>query len=102
MPFTREDFDNAIRELGQCEDDVTRRSLLVQLSDNVSPVFDENQNLTQTNADLTKDLKEAQEHNMELFLRVGEKRETETPETKEEKREPRKFSDLFDEKGNIK
>ena len=101
MPFTREDFNNAMQELGQCEDDVTRRSLLVALSDNLGGVFDENETLTTAAEKSAAEIKKLKENNMELFLRVGDKRE---PETKKEEEPPkrRSFENLFNEKGDLK
>ena len=101
MPFTREDFNNAMQELGQCEDDVTRRSLLVALSDNLGGVFDENETLNTAAQNSAAEIEKLQKANMELFLRVGNKR---TPETEKAEEPPkrRRFEDLFNEKGEIK
>lgn len=103
MPFTQEDFNNAITDLGQCEDPITLRSMLVNLTNNVSELFQVNEDLSKANEDLTKKYREAQDHNMELFLQVNaQKSAVESEPPAEPPKEPRKFADLFDEKGNIK
>lgn len=102
MAFTKDDLNTAIQELGNCEDDVTRRTLLVALSDNLNGVFDENQTLTENLETANTDLKKAQDANTELFLRLGEKREPESSKIEKPETKRRSFEDLFDEKGNIK
>ena len=71
-------FLNKIKEIGSCEDDVNRRSMLTELSDEVSKVFDNNELLNTTinslNESLTKtnkDLEDTQKANMQLWLKVG-------------------------------
>lgn len=111
----KEQFLNSIKEIGTTEDEVQRRELLTKLSDDVSSIFDTNEQLKVTNDKLTEDNKKycddnetLRQANMKLFLRVGtEKTEEEiktnqTGEAKEEEPKPREFKDLFDEKGGLR
>jgi len=75
-------FLDKIKEIGSCEDDVNRRTMLTNLSDEVSKVFDNNELLNTTinslNDSLTKankDLEDTQKANMQLWLKVGEQKE---------------------------
>jgi hypothetical protein len=91
-----------ITEIGTCEDEVERRTMLATLSDDVAIVFDENATLTEANNTYKGENEKLREANMKLFLRVGEHK---TPEEKPENEVPpekRSFNNLFDEKGNIK
>ena len=104
--MTKEEFLNKVLEVGTTEDDVARRTLLTEITDEVSKVYDEvgvlnttidslNTNLNKVNDDLTK----AQKANMELFLRVGTpKTETEVNNSNagvDSEPEKLKFEDLF-------
>lgn len=75
-------FLDKIKEIGSCEDDVNRRTMLTNLSDEVSKVFDNNELLNTTinslNDSLTKankDLEDTQKANMQLWLKVGEQKQ---------------------------
>lgn len=98
------EFLNKIKEIGTCEDEATRRTLLTEMSDDVSAVFDRAENLATENQSYIDANERLREANMKLFLQVGEDRNpTEpTPETEEPEPQKRKFEDLFNEKGEIK
>lgn len=103
----KETFLQAITEIGTCEDEVERRTKLTELSEGVVNIFDSNSRLESENTKYQEDNEKLREANMQLFLRVGSnKTEEELKEDKtgikEEVKEPRKFKDLFDEKGNLK
>ena len=75
--MNRDDLLNAINQIGTCEDDNARRTMLTTLTENVGKVFDEVDLLKQGTESLqntikTKDeeLQTAQKYNMELFLKV--------------------------------
>lgn len=105
MPFTQNDFNNLIQQIGTTEDETTRRELLASLSDGVTPIFDDITSLTETNTQLTNDNETLRSANMKLFLRVGGKSEEEAQQELSGHKKPpekRKFEDLFDEKGGIK
>lgn len=74
----KDTFLSKITEIGTETDDVKRRSLLTEISDSVSSMYDNESTLNTTidslNASLTKaneSLQKAQETNMQLFLRVN-------------------------------
>lgn len=103
----KETFLQTIKDIGTCEDEVERRTKLTELSDGVVNIFDSNIELESKNKEYLEGMEKLREANMQLFLRVGSnKTEEEIKEEKtgikEEVKEPRKFSDLFDEKGNLK
>ena len=95
--MTREEFTQAIQAIGTCEDDAERRTLLTNLSDNVIADYELFETTTQQVNDLTSANERLRSANMELFLKVGSKppEQKSTPTT-------RKFSDLFNEKGELK
>lgn len=99
-------FLEKIQEIGTCEDDVTRRSLLAEVNEGVSGVFDQNEELASSNSSLTEDNEKLRSANMDLFLQIGQPKSPEdltkgstglTPP-----QEKRKFENLFNEKGEIK
>lgn len=109
MEFDKDTFLSKVQEIGTCEDDVQRRTMLAELSEGVSKVYDDystNQTtITELNNTITKnneDMEKLRQANMSLFLRVGENK-TQTQVTKGstgvDTPEPnkRKFEDLFKE-----
>lgn len=98
------EFLNKIKEIGTCEDEATRRTLLTEMGDDVSSVFDRVDSLTVENQSYIDANERLREANMKLFLQVGEDRQPADPNPNEEPPEQpkRKFEDLFNEKGDIK
>ena len=100
-------FLEKIKEIGTTEDIVELRTKLTELSDEVGNIFDTNNDLMEKNKKYEEDNEKLRSANMQLFLRVGAEK---TPEEisndnlgkVEEEKEPRKFEDLFDDKGNLK
>ena len=103
----KQDFLNRIAEIGTCTDDVQRRELLSQLSEEASKDYDNLATLTTANETLTNDNETLRDANMKLFLRVGasknpdEQKKDETGVDGKEK-EKRSFDNLFNEKGVLK
>lgn len=103
-----------IKDIGTCEDEVQRRTMLAEVSDEVSTIFDERETLQTDKASLEKakeqyknDNETLRQANMKLFLRVGndkteqQKKEDATGiKTPDESK--RSFEDLFNEKGGLK
>lgn len=105
MGITREEFNERIQTIGQCEDDLERRNLLATLSKDIVDEYDKIDTLTTNNQKLAEDLQKAQDYNMELFLQVGSRtpqqaRQDVLPD--EQPKEKLKFEDLFNEKGGLK
>ena len=97
----KETFLEKIKEIGSCEDEVTRRSLLADLNDGVSGVFDENETLTQTNSELSADNDRLREVNNSLWQSYGTNKPNPQNETGLESGEKRKFENLFNNKGEL-
>lgn len=103
----KEEFLAKIKEIGTLEDIETVRASLTELSDNVSMVFDSNDELSNKNKQFEEDNETLRKANMKLFLRLGDDKSPE--EIKKDQvgevdkvKEPRKYEDLFNEKGELK
>ena len=101
----KETFLEKIKQIGTLESDVDIRQALTELTDEVVPVFEKEHTLEEENNKYKEDNEKLRQANMQLFLRVG----STTPEEAQKEttgadpvKEPRKFEDLFDEKGNLK
>lgn len=97
----KEELLQRLDEIGTCEDDVQRRTLLTEVRDSVSEVFDSNASLVEQNSTLTTDNERIKGENMKLYLRVTEKSEPDKPPHVEEPKEKRSFNNLFNEKGGL-
>lgn len=103
----KQDFLDKIQAIGTCEDDVQRRCMLAELSEEGSKIFDDFEEVSASNKKYMEDNERIRAANMELFLQVGQKKgQQERKEgltgVKEEPEEKLKFEDLFDEKGGLK
>lgn len=103
----KQEFLQKITEIGSCEDDVVRRSMLAELSEEVGKDYDNLSTLSEDNTNLKAEREKLREANMELFLRVGETKNADTVKENEtgvkaETNTKMSFTDLFDEKGGIK
>lgn len=102
----RDEILERINNIGTCEDEAQRRTLLDSLRDDINTVFDENQNLTEERDNLTNANESLRACNTDLFLQLGDKKKSDkvddTGLEKEDPVEPKKFEDLFDEKGEFK
>lgn len=100
----KQTFQEKISQIGTCEDEVTRRELLAELSEEGCKAFDTVDELTKSNNQYVTDNEALRKANMQLFLRIGSKtpEEMKRDEYGEEPKEKRKFEDLFNEKGGIK
>lgn len=96
--MTKEELLQSIQAIGTCEDDVERRALLTDFKDAIVNDYD---NFCETMNKVTQ-LESDNEHlrsaNMKLFLKVGGQSESQ----QQTKNESLKFSDLFNEKGELK
>ena len=101
-------FLDKLKESGTSEDETVRRDIIADLTDEVSRVYDENSSLTESNKSYVEDNEKLRSANMKLFLRVGEEKspqeinEGKTGVKNEATPEPRKFSNLFNDKGGLK
>ena len=92
---------NKITEIGQCEDDATRRELLTQLQEDINTDYDHFGEIETANTNLTNDNEKLRSANMKLFLRIGDHSTSKEDEAEDEKPK-REFKNLFNEKGQIK
>lgn len=108
-------FIEVITQIGTIEDDVERRTLLTNLSDEVSKVFDEKDSLNTMIASLQDEVKttsdkltKAQAENYNLFKRIGTQKTSaeinnnSTGLQEDKPKEKRKFEDLFKKEGGDK
>ena len=102
--LTKEEMMSRLAEIGTCEDDVTRRTLLTSITDEVSSVYDANENLTATNTQYETDNQNLRDANMQLFLRVTSGQANSPLDNNGNEPEPKKrsYTDLFNEKGELK
>lgn len=110
----KETFLSKIAEIGSCDDDVQRRTLLEEMSEGVSQIYDSSDEQTKTIEDLKTSIENEKqmtdrlrEENNKLFLRVSsqrtdEERKKASTGIEEPEEHKRKFEDLFNEKGMIK
>ena len=102
----RNELLDVINNIGTCEDEGERRTMLDSLRDEINGVYDENENLTSRNDELVKANENLRSTNMDMFLQLGEqksKKEVIKNETGSDgEPETKKFEDLFNEKGELK
>lgn len=77
----KDTFLSKITEIGTCEDDVQRRTMLAEIMDSVSQVFDDNathqetiNTLNNTITENNERINKLNEANMSLYLRVTEQK----------------------------
>lgn len=103
--MNREDVLRKLQEIGTLDDDVKRREILTEVTEEVTSIYDTASQLSTDVENNRKEIEKLREANMKLFLKVGEPKTAEQrleAEGIEKDREPRKFEDLFNEKGMIK
>lgn len=87
----------ALAEIGTIEDAAERRSKITQISDEVGGIFDQNESLTATKAQLEADKQKLQDYNMELYLKVGGQKKEEPKDQNNDL----SYDKLFNEKGEL-
>lgn len=103
----REELLKSITEIGTCEDEAQRRTLLTNLNENVGKVFDEVDSLKTDTENLQKELEaekqkveSTQAENKKLFLKLSDQMNEadgvsgETGIKKEEKKEYKSYQEL--------
>lgn len=104
----RQQMIDRITEIGTCEDDAARRTLLAEFRQEAENDYNQLESLTATNQSLTADNESLRDANMKMFLAMGSPKDDKTQlEDKtglktDPEPEKLKFEDLFDEKGGIK
>ena len=105
--MSKDEIIDMIKEIGTLEDETERRTRLASLSNEVSTIYDERDTLKTENNSYQEDNEKLRSANMELFLQIGGRKTDEEIQTNstgihEETIEPRKFENLFNEKGELK
>lgn len=104
----KQGFLDKLKTVGTSEDETERRSILAELTDEVSRVYDENSSLSESNKSYIDDNEKLRSANMQLFLQVGANKTEEEVKTSltgvkdEPTPEPRKFENLFNNEGGLK
>lgn len=100
--MTKDELLAKLTDIGTSQDEVERRTLLTEITDELTSVYDANDTLTKANAKFEADNKKLQEHNMRLFLKVSDQSKP-TPQVEEPKpTENLKYENLFNDKGELK
>lgn len=104
----KQEYLDRLTEIGTCESDEERRALIAEIHSEAERLYDSNSELSANNTQLENDMESLRAANMKLFLQVGERRtpadikRDETGIKDEPPKEKRNFTDLFNEKGEIK
>lgn len=99
--MNKQEFLDRFNAIGQMEDAAQMRTALAEMRDDVTAVFDSNEELTTQNQQFATDNESLRSANMRLFLQVGEQRKQDEPTPEPPKPEKMSFDSLFDDKGNI-
>ena len=94
----------AINNIGTCEDDVERRTLLDNLRTGIQPDYNELATLKETNQTLTQRNQELTNANMDLFLQIPQKKSENNNDDSDNNQDENKklsYEDLFNEKGEL-
>lgn len=99
--MNRQEFTDRLVAIGECADDVQRRELIAQLTEDGGADYDNHAAAVAARDQLTKDNEDLRAANMRLFKRLGDHKDPEpTPGTEPQKK--LEFKDLFNEKGGLK
>ena len=99
--MTVEQMQQRLQEIGTCEDDVQRRTLIANFSEDAAADYEEHATVLAERDQFAADNEDLRKANMDLFKKIGVRQE-QTLETGNEPKAKRKFEDLFDDKGGIK
>ena len=104
--MTLEEFQNHVNDIRSNLDDVAHvTEVLNTLASDYTEMVKTNNSLTENNNKLIKDNDNLRNVNMELFLKVGEKRTNDNKNnlinTEEDKKDIPSFESLFDKEGNL-
>lgn len=101
--MTYEEHTELIQQIRtNLEDEGKVSNLLAQLSDDYQETLSNLNDATRTSEELTQANEKLREANLDLFLKVGSKKEEPENKLKEEDEEIKSFDDLFDDKGMLK
>lgn len=103
----KEEFTAKIQEIGQCEDEATRRTLLAELNQAAGEDYDSFATATATAESLRTENEDLRKANLRLFKMVGEDDDADPDDSQKKGKDGKEekkieFADLFDENGNLK
>lgn len=99
--MNKAEFTERMQAIGTEEDEAQRRELIAQLIDDAGNDYDDHAAAVIARDQAQQQVEDLQAANKRLFLRVGAKAEPDVPTDPKPTEKP-KFSDLFNEKGEIK
>lgn len=99
--MNRAEFTERMQAIGTEEDEAQRRELIAQLIDDAGNDYDDHAAAVTARDQALQQVDELQAANKRLFLRIGAKTEPDVPTDTKPTEKP-KFTDLFNEKGEIK
>lgn len=99
--MNRAEFTERMQAIGTEEDEAQRRELIAQLIDDAGNDYDDHAAAVTARDNALQQVGELQAANKRLFLRIGAKTEPDVPTDPKPTEKP-KFTDLFNEKGEIK
>lgn len=99
--MNRAEFTERMQAIGTEEDEAQRRELIAQLIDDAGNDYDDHAAAVTARDQALQQVDDLQAANKRLFLRIGAKTEPDDP-TDPKPKEKRKYSDLFNEKGELK
>ena len=100
----KEEFLQKLQDIGTSEDMTNVRSIVADLTETVNTLYDDKSNLENLKSNNEAEIEKLRAENMKLFLRVTDNNtdNNNNINNEEDDKQPRKFEDLFDEKGMIK
>lgn len=99
--MNRAEFTERMQAIGTEEDEAQRRELIAQLIDDAGNDYDDHAAAVTARDQAQQQVEDLQAANKRLFLRIGAKTEPDVPTDPKPTEKP-KFTDLFNEKGEIK
>lgn len=99
--MNKQEFKDALTEIGTCEDEAKRNGLIADLMETGGQIYDDHAAAVQQRDQFAVSNEELRAENKRLFLRVGDHEEPAAPQP-QHNTQKRSFADLFDNKGGLK
>lgn len=100
--MNKQEFTERLQAIGTCEDEVQRRELIAQLTEDGGKDYDDHASAVAARDQAQADNESLRAANMKLFKRLGDHKDPDPLPGTEPPKEKRKFENLFNEKGGIK
>lgn len=99
--MNRDEFTERMQAIGTEEDEAQRRGLIARLIEDAGNDYDDHAAAVTARDQALQQVDHLQQKNKELFLQIGVKKEPDVPGDPKPTERP-KYSDLFNEKGELK